>query len=290
MWPIQLIKPDDANFPEGLKKLARPPKQLYYRGNWKRPLFKKALSIVGSRRLTRYGQLVIEKFVSFLVGQQITTVSGFMYGADSEVHRQTLDNNGQTIAVLGSGLDIIYPPENKKLYQEILIQGGLIISEYEADFQPQLWTFPQRNRLVAALGSLGTLIIEAGNKSGSLITARLAHEQGKKVFAIPGPITSSVSRGTNLLIQNHLAEMVLEPGDILGQKTTQTSLFQNLNLTPLERKIIQLLETEPLSADEIAVHLNKSIVEISKTLSLMSLRAIITEFIGKYYLPISSPK
>jgi DNA processing protein len=288
MWPIQLIKPSNSGFPETLKKIRHPPKQLYYRGNWQSQLFKKTLALVGSRRLTRYGQQVTEKFVSFLASQQITTISGFMYGTDTEVHRQTLMCGGQTIAVLGNGLNVIYPPENQKLYQEILNHNGVIISEYEANFQPQLWTFPQRNRLVAGLSTLGVLIIEAGEKSGSLITARLAREQGKKVFAVPGPITSAVSRGTNLLIKNHLAKIVLEPEDILGQKITQSSLLSTLDLTPLEKKIVQLLRTEPLSADELAVHLHENIIELNKTLSLMSLKSIITESTGKFYLPISS--
>jgi DNA processing protein len=290
MWPIQLIKPSAADFPEVLKKIPHSPHFLYYRGHWHKNLFKKSLAIVGSRHLTRYGQQVIEKFVSFLVSQQITTISGFMYGADTEVHRQTLVCGGQTIAILGGGLEIIYPPENNQLYQEILNHDGVIISEYEANFQPQLWTFPQRNRLVAGLSTLGVLIIEAGEKSGSLITARLAREQGKKVFAIPGPITSTVSRGTNLLIKNHLAKMVLEPEDILGQKITQSFLLSTLDLTPLEKKIVQLLRTEPLSADELAVHLNLNIIELNKTLSLMSLKSVITESTGKFYLPISSPQ
>jgi DNA processing protein len=191
---------------------------------------------------------------------------------------------------LGGGLDVIYPPENKKLYADILDHDGLIISEYPPHFQPQLWTFPQRNRLVAALGSLGTLIIEAGSKSGSLITARLAREQGKKVFTVPGPITSSVSEGTNLLLKNHQAQMVLIPEDILGEKSTQSSLFSTLKLKPLEQKIVHLLRTEPLSADELAIHLRLNIVELTKTLSLMALKNIITESTGKFYLPTFSPQ
>jgi len=283
-YPIHKITLEDNNYPAILKEIKNPPKTLFYRGKLANGLFNKSLAIVGSRRITRYGHMVVEKLVGNLVAQKVTIISGFMYGADTEAHQQCLDFGGITVAVLGNGLNIIYPPENEKLYQEILAKSGVIISEYEPEVQPQLWTFPQRNRIVAGLSSLGVLVIEAGERSGSLITARYAREQGKKVFAVPGPITSSVSAGTNLMIKNHQAKMVLDARDIMGKKIEKPTLFTDQKLAGLEKKIFAALETEPLTVDEICLATNQNAIEIGKTLSLMQLKGLISESTGKYYL------
>lgn len=283
-YPIHKITLEDKNYPAILKEIKNPPKILFYRGKLDQKLFEKSLAIVGSRRITRYGRMVVEKLVGNLVAQKVTIISGFMYGADTEAHRQCLGFGGITVAVLGNGLNIIYPPENEKLYQEILTKNGAIISEYEPDVQPQLWTFPQRNRIVAGLSSLGVLVIEAGERSGSLITARHTREQGKKVFAVPGPITSSVSVGTNLMIKNHRAKMVLSAEDILGKKIARPTLFADQELAGLEKKIFAVLETEPLTVDEICRIIGQNAIEIGKTLSLMQLKGLISESTGKYYL------
>lgn len=283
-YPIKTTDLEDKNYPGPLKGIKNPPKLLFFRGNMDQKIFKKSLAIVGTRRITRYGKMVVDKFVSSLVINKITIISGFMYGVDTEAHQKCLEYGGKTVAVLGSGLNVIYPLENEKLYQKILETSGAVISEYEPDFKPQLWTFPQRNRIVAGLASLGALIIEAGEKSGALITAHLARQQGKKVFAVPGQITSSVSVGTNFLIKNHQAKMVTCAEDILGRKVETPSLFSLQELSVLEKKIFQVLETEPLTADEIAKAIGQNIVETGKTLSLMSLKGFIAEFAGKYYL------
>jgi DNA processing protein len=283
-YEIKNITSDKKNYPKILREIKNYPEKLFYRGNLDQKLFEKSLAVVGTRRITRYGKMVIEKFIPFLVKEKITIISGFMYGVDTEAHQKCLEYGGKTVAVLGGGLNIIYPPENERLYEKILENGGLIISEYEPDFKPQLWTFPQRNRIVAGLSSLGVLVIEAGEKSGALITANLARQQGKKVFAVPGPITSSVSAGTNFLIKTHQAKMVTTPEEILGKKIETPSLFSLQELSPLEQKIYQALETEPLTADEIAKTVGQNIVEVGKTLSLLSLKSLISEFAGKYYL------
>lgn len=282
-WPIGKIYLGDKNYPTALTDIRNPPKVLFYRGKLDKKCFEKSIAVVGTRRITRYGKVVIEKLIPVLVSEKITIISGFMYGTDTEAHQKCLEYKGITVAVLGGGINIVYPPENEKLYQQILEGKGLIVSEYEPGFQPQLWTFPQRNRIVSGLSSMGVLIIEAGEKSGSLITARFAKNQGKKVFAVPGPITSSVSIGTNLLIKNHQAKIVLSPNDILGKKIESPSLFEN-NLSPEEKKIVRLLEAEPLTADEIGVQINKNAVDTGKTLSMMQLKGIISESVGKYYL------
>ena len=282
-FEIQKVALADKNYPALLKKIKNPPKQIYFRGDLRRQLFKKSLAVVGSRRMTRYGGEVIEKFIPALVGAGVTIISGFMYGVDTEAHTKTVESGGRTVAVLGNGINICYPPENEKLYVEILQNRGVIMSEYEPDQKAQLWMYSARNRIVAGLSSLGVLIIEAGEASGSLITARLAKEQGKKVFAVPGPISSPVSQGTNLLIKKGEAKTVTGPADILGTPPADGRKAAAPALNGLEKKIYLALRLEPLTVDEIIAAVGEDVVEVGKTLSLMSLRGIIEESGGKFY-------
>ncbi len=277
-------------------KVGKISKRIYYRGNFDKKIFKKSIALVGSRKMTRYGKEVVDKFVSGFVANGITTISGFMYGVDTEVHQKTVDYGGCTVAVFGCGLDVIYPPENEKLYSQILENNGLVISEYEPSAKPHLWKFPQRNKIVARLASLGVLVIEAGEKSGALITAGLARKMGKKVHVVPGPINSKISVGCNNLIKSGKAIMVTEPGDILGKSVQRISKAWPIssvadrgnqtvvNLNGLESKIYKALEIEPLDIDEITAKIGGSVVEIGSTLSVMGLKGIITESEGKYYL------
>lgn len=293
--PINKITIDSQDYPEQLKQLSDAPKQLYYRGSWDPSLFKKSLAIVGSRRMTGYGKRVLEKLIPDLVAEGVTIVSGFMYGVDTEAHQQCLECGGKTIAVLGGGLNVLYPPENEGLYLDIIGKGkgeaaGLILSEYPPEQQPQLWTFVQRNRIIAGLASLGVLIVEAGEKSGSLVTAKLAKKQGKKVFAVPGQITSSVSQGTNKLIADGLAKMVLNANDILGAHHKESKTKAAAKTRPIhkpsppdtESQILSLLSAEPLTLDEISRKLDKNIIELGQTMTMMSLQGKISEENGKY--------
>lgn len=280
-WPIKIIRKID--FPKQLKDIKNCPEKLYFRGNWNNSLFKKSLAIVGSRRMSRYGIEVINKFMPELVANKISIISGFMYGVDTESHAKCLEFGGKTIAVLGGGLDILTPPENDNLYSQILEMGGVLISEYEPDFQPTLWSFPQRNRIVAGLSTLGVLVIEAGMKSGSLITARMGREQGKNIFSIPGQINNSIAEGTNYLIKNNLAKMVTSTQDIVGSNQIfQENLFESCD--PLENEIIKLLKIESLSIDDLSKKINKSVVETGIKIGLMSLQNFIFEENGKIYL------
>ncbi len=181
--------------------------------NIEKDIFENCLAVVGSRKLTSYGEEVIERIVSQLTMNGITIVSGFMYGGDAAAHQAAIRVGGRTIAVMPCGIDLIHPAYQQELYQDILKNNGLIISEYEGKMKPVLWTYPQRNRIIAGL-SKAVLVIEAGEKSGSLITANYAKKFKRKIFAVPGPITGSLSRGTNLLIKQG-AKMVLEAKDIL---------------------------------------------------------------------------
>ncbi len=281
-YPVNTLTPDHPDFPSSLLTIKPKVKKLYYSGTFNPNLFQNTLAIVGSRRSTTYGHQVIKQFIPLLIQQNITIVSGFMYGIDTLAHQETLNCGGQTIAVLGSGLNHPYPPENNPLFSQIIDNNGLIISEFEPDFKPTLWSFPQRNRIVSGLSTLGVLIIEANHKSGSLITARLALKQNKPLFCIPGPITSSLSSGTNQLIKTNQAQLVTSPQDIVGIK--QLSLPSSpSSLSPLEQKIIDLVSSEPLTIDELSPRLHLSVSDLSIQVSLMSLNNLVEEINGKVY-------
>lgn len=261
-------------------------KTLHFRGVDPYKINKKSIAIVGSRQMTRYGREVVDKFVSDFVANGITTISGFMYGVDTEVHQKTIDYGGKTIAVFGCGLDHIYPSENKKLYEKIIKSGGSIISEYEDSAKPSIWKFPQRNKIVVGLASLGVLVIEAGENSGSLVTAKIAKKMGKKVWAVPGPINSRVSVGCNSLIKSGDAVMSTSVNDIIHTKISYfaKATRDKPELSGLENKIYRALTLEPLDIDEVVVKLGESVVEIGTTLSIMGIKGLVTESGGKYYL------
>lgn len=278
-WPIKTIIKDD--FPEQLKRIVNCPKKLNYRGNWDNKIFEKSLAIVGSRRMSSYGKWIVEKFVPELIAYKFAIISGFMYGVDTAAHRETADCGGITVAVLGGGLNIFTPPENEKMYWEILEKGGLVISEYDNDFLPTLWSFPQRNRIVSGLAKDGVLVVEATMKSGSLITARLAQEQGKKLYAVPGPINYSLASGVNYLIKEKGAIMVTEPEDITNKKLTIDQLSLDI-VDPLEKEINKYLSIESLTTDELAKKLGKNVSLISQKLMIMSMENKVTEDLGKW--------
>jgi DNA processing protein len=233
--------------------------------------------------MTTYGRRVVDDFVTAFVGENITTISGFMYGVDTEVHKKTLEFGGRTVCVFGNGLDFLYPAENKDLYTEVLAGGGLVLSEYEKDAKPRLWTYPARNRIIALLSTIGVLVVEADLASGSLITAKIAAKLKKKVWAVPGPVTSTTSRGTNYLIQNGLANMATSPYDILV-KSKKIERKKNENLNDLETEIYTILERESLSVDEISVILSKDIATVTSCLTLMALKGMVGEAGGRFYL------
>jgi DNA processing protein len=281
-WPIKLINKND--FPQQLKEIKNCPEKLYFRGEWDNIIFDKSLAIVGSRRMSRYGQEVIGKFMPYLVSNNITIISGFMYGIDTESHQQCLEVGGITVAVLGGGLNVLTPAENDILYTRILENKGLVVSEYENDFQPTLWSFPQRNRIVSGLATIGILVVEAGIKSGSLITARIAREQGKNIFAIPGQINNSIALGTNYLIKNNLAKMTTEIEDIVGSKQLIIQEEMFVSNDPIEREILSMLRIEPLSIDEICIKNNINITQANSKVTMMALNNLVFEENGKIYL------
>ena len=230
----------------------------------------------------------MDKITPEIVSKKATVISGFMYGVDTESHKKCLEYGGKTMAVLGSGLDEIYPKDNDNLYTEILKNDGLVISEYEPNFKATNWTFPQRNRIVSGLVTVAIVVIEAGIKSGSLITAKLGLEQKRKILAVPGPINSKTSEGTNWLIKTGSAKILTEPIDIFEDKIAmpnQENLFKDYsNLNDLERTIINLLENEAMTIDELCQMIKRNITEISTTLSMMLMKDLLIEEDGKFYI------
>ncbi|MBL7141619.1 DNA-protecting protein DprA [Patescibacteria group bacterium] len=209
---MQTINIKDKNYPELLREIYDPPQTLYVNGQLKAKE-KYPLAVVGTRKVSLYGQKITRSLVRALSQAGFTIISGLALGVDGLAHQTTLDAGGKTIAVLGSSLDIIYPSSHQQLAQKIIKSKGAIVSEYEPKTRPSKWTFPARNRIVAGL-SLGTLVVEAPKKSGALITARFALEQGREVFAVPGSVYNENSAGCNLLIKMG-AKPVTKPEDIL---------------------------------------------------------------------------
>jgi len=289
---VNVIEIQDKKYPELLKKIKDAPKKLYYKGEFDEDIFKNCLAVVGSRRLTSYGRRMTELLVSEIAAKGITIVSGFMYGGDEAAHRTAVEAGGRTIAVMPCGINVIHPEYQEDLYNKILNNNGLIISEFEGDLLPALWTYPKRNRIVAGL-SKAVLVVEAGLNSGTLITTGFAKTFGRKIFAVPGPLTSEVSKGTAQLIKQG-AEIVMDVSDILKYFNISTidsikanSSKKNSNLiqlSALEKEIIEHLKTESLEADILARMLSIPISKISASLSLMQIKGFIGQEGDKYYI------
>ena len=282
-----IIESNNPEYPPLLKEIDRPPQKLYYKGNWNTALFENCLAVVGSRRMTSYGRQITGKLVSEIAAAGITIVSGFMYGIDAASHKAALEAGGRTIAVMPCGIDIIHPEYQEDLYKEILENNGLIISEFEGDFPPALWTYPRRNRIVAGL-SYATMVVEAGQKSGSLITAGFAKKYKRKLFAVPGPLTSVLSRGTLQLIKEG-ADTVTGAQDVLAvyKGINHNSSKENLrfsNLNKVEQAIVERLRQEPMKIDDLSRFLEISASELGTTISLMHLKGLLFEEEGKYYV------
>ena len=288
-YPIAEIKISSKDYPKLLAQIDDPPKQLYCRGNIKL-LNSFCIGVVGTRKLTDYGKKATERIVSELADHNLTIVSGLAMGIDAVAHRNSLDNNLPTIAVLGSGVDDrrIYPGANFPLATDIMKNKGLIVSEYKEGTPGLRHHFPARNRIISGL-SKGVLIIEAPEKSGAMITTRFATEQNRDVFAIPGNIFSLNSRGPNMLIQKG-AKPVFSGQDILG------AYYQNLELKleqsntistthPIEKKILDILDDKgELSGDQIISLSQLEPSQAIATLSMLELKNKIILKSNKYKL------
>jgi DNA processing protein len=261
----------DREYPELLLEIYDPPVILYCRGNIK--LFKNpAIAIVGSRKHTYYSRLVLEKIIPPLVDAKISIVSGLALGVDGLAHYLTLENAGKTIGVLGSGIDKIYPTSNSKLVDRMLAENNLVISEFPPGTPPLKQNFPLRNRIISGL-SLGTLVVEARYQSGSLITASLANEYGRDVYAVPGNIDSYGSEGTNELIKQG-AKLVNSANDILQEIGISNSEYSDKIVeaeNDIEDIILRTIENQTFSIDKIAKLTNLDIVTLNSSMSILEI-------------------
>jgi len=284
---VEIVTQEDTDYPDLLKKIDSPPIVLFTKGN-KKLLNEKSIAVVGSRKTTSYGREVTQMLVSDLVRANIVITSGLALGVDSVAHRSALENRGATIAVLGSGVDCCTPGENQGLYNEILKNNGLIISEYPLGAIPTKGSFPARNRIIAGI-SQAILVTEARENSGALITANEAVKQGKKIFAVPGSIVSVQSKGTIELLKGD-AILVSTASDVLDELNLKSvglstkSSFGNLNLSKEEKKIVEALESENLSVDEVVRQVKIPIKKLILILSELEMRGLIVSSGGKFGL------
>ncbi len=274
------IEPVSLDLLPQLKELPQLPKQLFMRG--KLPQGVKFLTIVGSRAYTSYGKAACEMLIEMLRGYPVCIVSGLALGMDALAHKAALKAGLPTIAFPGSGLNwnVLYPRTNQALAAEILTHGGALLSEFNHDFRATPYAFPRRNRLVAGIAD-AVLIIEATEKSGTLITARLATEYNKNVLAVPGSIFSNTSKGTNWLIARG-AVPARSAVDILQELGLQEKPKDTLRLdvTENERKILEILSI-PLTREEVAKTTELSVQELSITLTMLEIKGLVTESLGK---------
>jgi len=280
----------DEDFPARLKTIADAPAILFVKGSVS-GADKFSIAIVGTRQPTTYGTMVTERLTADLVSRGLTIVSGLARGVDTIAHRAALKAGGRTLAVLGSGLDQIYPAENRRLAEEIAASGA-IISEYFFGAKPDAPNFPRRNRIISGL-SLGTVVVEAGEKSGALITASMALEQGREVFAVPGSIFSAKSVGAHRLIQEG-ARLVNSVDDVLSELTAQLELFGKTSqpraplagLNPAEQRLYDLLSHEPMHIDALARQANLPSAQVLSTLLQLEFKNGVQQLPGKMFVRV----
>lgn len=277
----------DSNYPSILKKIYDPPLALYIIGEFNEP-DNCAISIVGTRIPTNYGSIQCEKIAGELASQNITIVSGLARGIDSIAHKSALKSGGRTIAVIGSGLDVIYPPENKKLFNEIT-QNGVVVSEYPLGTKPDAQNFPRRNRIISGL-SLGCLVVETALTGGAMQTASFSLDQNREVFAIPGNLGVRQSEGTNRLIQKGEAKLVCNAEDILielelklkpviGKNIPKPSVELNM----FEEKILTTLKDDALQIDNISTLTEISTSECLVHLLSLEFKGLVKQLPGKVF-------
>jgi DNA processing protein len=286
---ITLITIQDERFPRNLKEIYDPPPFLYVKGELRED-DNLSLAVVGSRNASAYGKAMTTSLSRTLTQRGFTIVSGLARGIDTCAHKGALEGGGRTVAVLGSGIDIIYPWENKGLAEEIALQGA-IVSEFPLGTQPEAINFPPRNRIISGL-SLGTVIVEASFRSGSLITARMALEQGREVFAVPGNVDSPRSKGTNRLIKEG-AKLIMDPEDIIEEvfpqyKAPATSGQENppetKGITPEGQKIFDLLDSNPLHIDHLIHQSKLRPNQVSSLLLELELTGLAKQLPGKMFI------
>jgi DNA processing protein len=283
---LSLLTWKSDDYPPYLREIANPPPLLYVNGEI-REEDRWAVAVVGTRRLTAYGRQATQDLVTGLVSNKVTIISGLARGIDAIAHKTALEMGGRTIAVLGSGLNRIYPSEHRSLAAQIVGGNGAVVSEYALDVKPEARNFPPRNRVISGL-SMGTVVIEAGERSGALITAGFALEQDREVFAIPGNITSPASRGTNRLIQQG-AKLVRRIDDILEELNLtmvpeQTAVQRVMPDSAEEALLLSQLTHQPVHIDQLTRQAGLPSAQVSSTLTLMELKGMVRQVGGMNYV------
>lgn len=289
---IKLVCISDKDYPENLKRIFDTPVLLYYKGKLSET-DKYSLSIVGTRNPTEYGKYNCEKFTDELSGLNIPIISGFARGIDTIVHKTCIKNKRLNYAVFGCGADVIYPYENKRLYSEV-IECGAVISEFPLGAKPDKVNFPRRNRIISGI-SIGTIVVESGIKGGALLTAEIAVDQDREVFAFPGNISSKQSEGTNELIKRGQAKLITNIDDILSELevklkpilkkdyTAKTDVL-TLNLSESENKIYSVLDYDPVHIDTINELTDLTISDCLVNLLTLEFKSLVRQVPGKYFM------
>ena len=275
---------NDDIYPECLKEISDPPEKLYYKGNLELLKSERMIAVVGTRNPSSYGKLCCEYMVKKMTSANITIVSGFAKGIDSIAHKTSLLTGGKTIAVIASGLDIVYPASNLSLYREIE-EKGLILSEYEAGVKPFKFNFPQRNRIIAGL-SKGTIVVESKDRGGSLITADLALEFNRDVYAVPGDVFSEYSKGCNNLIRDSKAKSLSNINELLDDYSWKIE-EKNINnkYTQNQLLILNSLSSEK-NLDNILMETKIEQTEILAELMTLEIMGVIKSIAGGRYKKI----
>ena len=295
---------DDGVYPSLLREIYDSPITLYMKGAWEECLEQPCIAIVGSRRCSTYGQNASMMLARDLAQRGVTIISGFARGIDAAAHRGALDAGGRTVAVLGTGIDQVYPRDHKKLAEEILERGGALLTQFPLGTPPVSENFPYRNRIISGL-CLGVVVVEAAENSGSLITARLAIEQNREVFAVPGNITSKNSFGTNYLIKGAGAKLVQQWQDIVAELPPQIAakllpppfaekkdktLADQLSLVPRglsgsETQVLKLLAADrPSHIDSLADQSRLSITDLTAALLALEMRELVRALPGRCFV------
>lgn len=287
----RLLTWEDAGYPVRLMEISGPPPVLYLQGELT-PRDRWATAVVGTRRPTAYGSAVARDLASVLAASGISVVSGLARGIDTIAHRAALEVGGRTLAVLGSGLDRIYPPEHRKLAESIA-QSGVLLSEYPLGTAPEAGNFPPRNRIISGL-ALVVVIVEAGEGSGALITADFAAEQGREVFAVPGSVYSRASKGTNQLIRTGARPLVSfeEVLEALNMDVVirQEAVGEALPEDETEAQILQALSSEPVHVDELQARCGLPAAQISASLAMLELKGRARQVGGMHYVRAREPR
>ncbi len=280
---IRYLTWNSPEYPRYLLEIAQPPPVLYFIGDIL-PQDDLAVAIVGTRNVTKYGKQITQDTAAYLAGSGITVVSGLARGVDGIAHQAAIETGGRTFAVLGSGVDVIYPPEHRKLAREI-IQHGAVISDYPPGTKPDGINFPPRNRIISGL-SRGIVVVEAGERSGALITAKFALEQGRDVFAVPGSVLSQMSKGTNQLIAEGATPMtnpVMITDTLNLARTGKEKRTDQIEISAIENNILRVLGDESLHIDEICARTSLSIEKLTAELTMMELKGIVQRENGMEY-------